>query len=336
MTANTYARILIAALCLLQNSDNLAENQDPVCFYVNSYHQGNAWSDGIERGLRTSLAHKCEIVQLDMDTLNHPSVQDAELAGRAAYEMMKVVKPDVVIASDDNAAKYFIVPYARKSTVGESTPDEGTVPVVFAGINWTTREYDFPDTNVTGIIEVAPVKQMLLEGQRIAGRSRNTGNRIAYLGAITLSEKKNYNRVREIAQELGFVVDGILVDDFAAWQHGFALAQDYDLIVIGSNASIEGWNNRSAADTASRLSRTLSMTSHQWMMPYALLGYTNVAEEQGEWAAATVLAILNGSRISDIPVVRNRRWDIWINEVLRSNTQIELSDALLRSAKKFH
>lgn len=318
--------MLTAALSLLPVCATLADTSDPVCFYVNSYHKGNAGSDGIERGLRTSLVNKCEIVQLDMDSLNHQSVHDAERAGRAAYEMMKVVKPDVVITSDDDAAKYFIMPYASNSDI----------PVVFSGINWTASEYNLPDTHITGILEVAPIKPMLLEGQRTIGKSRNTGNRIAYLGAFTLSEKKNYNKVREIALDLGFIVDGFLVDDFATWQHAFVLAQDYDLIVIGNNESIEGWNKKSAVDTANKFSRKLSVTSHQWMMPYALLGYTNMPEEQGEWAAATALAILNGAHISGIPVASNRRWDIWINEALLTATQIELSDLLLRSAKKLH
>ncbi|MFM1892820.1 MAG: hypothetical protein RLZ44_1897, partial [Pseudomonadota bacterium] len=38
------------------------------CLYISSYHQGYAWSDGVERGLRQGLEGQCELRQFDMDT----------------------------------------------------------------------------------------------------------------------------------------------------------------------------------------------------------------------------------------------------------------------------
>lgn len=321
-----YPRMIAILLAFWLPTNSFSQDNDtPLCLYVSSYHQGYAWSDGIERGLKQSLGEHCTLVQLDMDTKRQKTTSDKLLAGQKAYELVQNLKPDVVITSDDNAAKYFIVPYL----VGKD------IPVVFSGINWTVEEYGFPAENVTGIVEIAPVKPMLLEGLKAIGKSQDSSTKITYLGAKTLSEVKNYNRIRTIAKKLDLNVDSILVEDFDSWKDGFQLAQDYDLIIMGSNSGIENWNTKQAVETAERLTKKLSVTNHDWMMPYSAIGYTKVAEEHGEWAAATAVAILGGVKAIDIPLVTNRRWDTWINSRLANVPNVFISDLILKSAKKY-
>ena len=303
----------------------LAQDKEPLCLYVSSYHQGYAWSDGIERGLRRSLENECTLVQLNMNTKRQKTAENKILAGQKAYELVKSLQPDVVITSDDNAAKYFIVPYL----VGSNTQ------VVFSGINWTVEEYGFPTANVTGIVEVAPVKPMLMQGLKATGKPQNTNTKIAYLGANTLSEIKNYNRINVIANKLGLYVNAILADNFSTWKTGFEIAQEYDLIIMGSNSGIDNWNTEEAVATVERLNSKLSMTNHEWMMPYTAIGYTKIPEEHGEWAAASAVAILGGLKAADIPLVTNRRWDTWINNRLLDIPNIDISDSVLQSAKHY-
>jgi ABC-type uncharacterized transport system substrate-binding protein len=235
------------------------------------------------------------------------------------------LKPDVVITSDDNAAKYLIVPHLL----------DKEIPVVFSGINWTVDEYGFPASNVTGIVEIAPIKPMLKEGVRMAGIPEDHPIRIAYLGASTLSEIKNFSRVKTTAESLEMTVDRILAEDFDEWKEGLELAQTYDLVVMGSSSGIAKFSEQEASAWAEKTTRTLSLTNHEWMMPYAAIGYTKVAEEHGEWAAASAIAILNGVRAIDIPLVTNRRWDTWTNEALLLELGIDLKQSSLVGAKKF-
>jgi hypothetical protein len=37
------------------------------CLYISSYHRGYAWSDGVEKGVRSVLDGRCEIQQFDRD-----------------------------------------------------------------------------------------------------------------------------------------------------------------------------------------------------------------------------------------------------------------------------
>ena len=160
----------------------------PRCLYISSYHIGYAWSDGVEEGLRSVLDGKCEIRQYDMDTKRKRSADDIKSAVVASREIIESWKPDIVITSDDNAAKHLIVPHYKNSAL----------PFVFSGINWTVEEYGFPVSNVTGIVEVAPIEPMLKEAMALA-----SGSKGIYIGADTLTERKNFKRIMSGAENLG-------------------------------------------------------------------------------------------------------------------------------------
>ena len=318
--------ISIASVFLTLSAVSFAQtNNKPSCLYVASYHVGYEWSDGIERGLRERLHEQCNITEFYMDTKRRKEPEQLVAAGQAAYKLIQSSKPDLVITSDDNAAKFLIVPHMM----------DKDIPVVFSGINWTVQEYGFPASNVTGIVEIAPIKPMLMEGVSTAGIPADHPVRIAYLGASTLSEIKNYNRVKATAESLEMTVDRVLAENFEEWKKGFALAQTYDLVVMGSSSGIAEFNEEAAAAWANANTRTLSLTNHDWMMPYAAVGYTKIPEEHGEWAAASAIAILNGVRAIDIPLVTNRRWDTWTNEELLISAGIDLKKSNLVGAKKY-
>ena len=164
-------------ICVLLIAAQPRPSEAARCLYVSSYHQGYEWSDGVERGLRSVLSGKCEIRQFDMDTKRKRSERDKVNSALEAKRIIEEWRPDVVITSDDNAAKYLIKPYYR----------DHTLPFVFSGLNWTVKEYEFPYRNVTGIVEVAPIRPMLEQARSIVQGAR----RFFYLGFKTFTEKKN-------------------------------------------------------------------------------------------------------------------------------------------------
>lgn len=302
-----------------------ADQETPLCLYVSSYHQGFPWSDGVERGLRNTLDEQCTLVQLDMNTQRQNTASNKILAGKTAYKLYQTLNPDIVITSDDNAVKYFVVPYLVDTET----------QVVFSGITWSLEEYGFPADNITGIVKVAHVEPMLSMGLNAAGKSQGDTTRVAYLGAKTLVETRNYNRIRKVAKTLSLKVDGMLVDNFDAWKNGFERAQDYDLVIIGDKSGIDQWNSREALATVKHSSKKPSMTNHKSMLPYSLFGFTSIAEEFGEWAAASAIAILGGMKAIDIPIVSNQRWDTWINKQLLNKQKLKISDSIFRNAKQY-
>ena len=290
------------------------------CLFISSYHKGYEWSDGVERGLRTVLQGKCEIRQFDMDTKRNKTDEYIIEKSLEARQLVESWKPDIVITADDNAAKYVIQPYFK----------DHEIPFVFCGVNWSAAEYGFPYTNVTGMVEVAPISPLL---EKVKELLPDTGNAI-YIGANTLTEEKNLARFKKATNRLGISLESALSNTVDDWIRAYKAAQRYDFIIMGSNSGIPDWDEASIVDTIKPLSRKLSVTNHGWMMPYAMLGFTKVPEEQGEWAAQAALSILGGVGVSQIAIVPNRKWDIWTNQTLLRSADIVLPEGLVLKSKQ--
>ena len=289
------------------------------CLYISSYHKGYAWSDGVERGLRSTLEDKCEVKQFDMDTKRNKSEDFKQKASLDAKKLIEEWQPDVVITSDDNAARYLIKPYYK----------DHAVPFVFCGVNWSVDEYGFPYSNTTGIVEIAPIGPLFDKIQLIQGKPSSA----FYIGADTLTEKKNLNRFVKAAGKRNIEIHSGLAANAAEWIEYYGLAQQYDFIIVGSKAGINDWDKAIVSEAIKQNSRVMSVTNHEWMMPYSILGLTKIPEEHGEWAALAALEILKGTKPSDIPIVSNKKWEIWLNPAILEQTSIQLPDTIQRKAK---
>jgi ABC-type uncharacterized transport system substrate-binding protein len=71
------------------------------------------------------------------------------------------------------------------------------------------------------------------------------------------------------------------------------------------------------------------------MMPFSMLGFAKIPEEQGEWAAQEALAILSGIPVDRLPVVANREWQLYENTMLLRKAGIDLPANLRSRAKKY-
>lgn len=290
------------------------------CLFISSYHTGYAWSDGVERGLRDTLQSQCEIRQFDMDTKRYKDERSVKQAALKAKSLIDEWKPDVVITADDNAAKHVIAEYYRNAPI----------PFVFCGINWGVGEYGLPYTNTTGIVEVAPIGLLISKSMNILG---GAGTAI-YIGADTLTERKNLEQFSDAAKDHQIALESRLVGTGTEWVEAYLEGQQYDFLIIGSNSGIKQWDEQRIREQVMTHTRKLSATNHAWMMPYTLLGFTKVPEEHGVWAGKAAIEILHGTPPRDIPIASNRKWDIWINEGLVKSSGIRLPDPLTRKAKK--
>lgn len=116
-----FVGILLAFFQLLPVQSASAQSK---CLFVSSYHQGYAWSDRVEKGLRNVLKGKCELRQFNMDTKHRKTEQDKQKAATQAYELIKQWQLDIVITADDNAARYLVQPYLKNTDI----------PVVLTGV----------------------------------------------------------------------------------------------------------------------------------------------------------------------------------------------------------
>lgn len=290
------------------------------CLLVSSYHAGYGWSDDIERGVASTLNGKCELKKFYMDTKRNKDRAFAEQKALEAKALIEWFQPDVVIAADDNASKYLIKPYFKDSDI----------PFVFCGVNWTVKSYGFPYSNVTGMIEVSPIKPLLREVTHTIG----TVKRGVFLAADVPTQHKEFARTAEVYKKLGVEMSGVFVDTFDQWQQAYRQAQSADFIYLSNFAGINDWDKDRASRHARDYAKKLTITTYEWMMPYTMFAMTKIAEEQGEWAAQVALEILGGESPASIPIVANRRWRMYANEILLKKAKITLPGYLQHKAIK--
>jgi ABC-type uncharacterized transport system substrate-binding protein len=279
---------------------------------VNSYHRDYDWTDGIVQAVlnnfeieysdageiddsRSALALRI----LYMDTKRKQDPAQIDAAAKKVKAVIDAWHPDVVITSDDNAAKYVIVPYFMN----------GAIPFVFCGVNWDASVYGFPCRNVTGMVEVQLVDQIVA-----ALRPHAAGDRIALLKGDDLSARRE---ATSFEHQLKRKLDKRFVSNFAAWEQQYkALQQEADLILLGNAASIADWDAERAAQIVRTFTRVPTGNWDRWMAPYSLLTLATVPEEQGTWAALTARRILAGTPPDDIALATNHKASIYLNMAL--------------------
>lgn len=289
--------------------------------YIDSYHAGYEWSDGVTRGVENILNNTgVELKILRMDTKRNDSRAFAEKAGLGAKSVIEEFRPDVVIASDDNAFNYVIMPYYR----------DADLPVVFCGINWDVSIYGGPYKNTAGMIEISLTSQLISYLKEYS-----KGNRIGYLSADTETERKNalyYNKLFNINFTKIY-----FVKTQEEWKEAFLKLQDeVDIFIFENNAGINNWSDSDAEAFALNNTKIPVGTTNYWTMQSSLIGMTKIAEEQGEWSARTALRILNGTRPSDIPIVTNEKGMLYVNLKIAEKLGAIFKPELLKNAQIIH
>ena len=271
--------------------------------YVNSYHDGYPSSDDIREGIMEVLeGAQVELEICYLDSKQHP---EKERVDRKVAEVVKKIerfRPDLVIASDDNAVALVVKPYL----------DGTETPVVFCGVNWSAEKYAL-GSNVTGMLEVYPLRECIRTIRELNPDIR----RLAVLSEDTPSEARNTELLDTLYTHMGFEVEYRLVDDFGQWKKAFRkVSLSSDLIYLPTNGAIRGWDREEAKAFVEENLNVPTITCDDFMMDYCVFGLTKVAREQGEWAAATALRILGGTDPSSIPYARCSRWHAYLNKRL--------------------
>lgn len=269
--------------------------------HIDSYHAGNEWNDRIAAAVRDTLAGTgVELRIHHLDTKRHPSDDFGRMAGERARALIEAFDPDVVTVSDDNAAKFLIMPYYR----------DAERPFVFCGLNWDASAYGLPYRNVTGMVEVSPIPQIIALLRRYAGGKR--------LGLLTEESSTKRKELEYHGKLFGITyAHAYFVSTFADWKESFRRAQgEVDMLLLLGVAAVEGWDDAEAKAFVEAETRIPSGTDFGWLMHLALLGVGKVPEEQGRWAAQAALRIIDGVPPSAIPLAYNKEGQLFFNRTL--------------------
>lgn len=284
--------------------------------FIDSYHEGYAWSDGITRGIKSVVDGKGATLRVErMDTKRNTSDDFKKEAALKMKGVIEAFKPDVVIAADDNASKYLIAPYYK----------DASLPFVFCGVNWDASSYGFPARNVTGMIEVTPVPQLLEQLKPYA-----KGNRIGFIGPDIITARKEAENYKKV---FGMNLTEYYAKDFEDWKKGFVeLQKTVDIVIVDSDGGLYADKAADMKAFVEANTKVPTGTSYDFMAPYALMDFAKVAEEQGSWAADAALKILGGTSPRDITVAKNKEGKLIVNTRIAKALGVDLPFEIIQSA----
>ena len=286
--------------------------------FVSSYHDGLVGADDVVAGVREGLQGSgVEMEPIYMDTKRNPAESFSKEAALKVKAKIDSLRPDLVIACDDTAAKYLIQTYYR----------DAALPIVFCGVNWDASVYGFPYRNVTGVKEMELVPQML-RLLKVYAR----GDRMGFLAADNLSERKNiefHKKLFGLSYSAGY-----FVKTFAEYKAAYLkLQREADLIVMLSPSGITGWDDAEAKRFVAENASIPSGAMVPWVAPFSLLTLSQILKEQGILASSIALRILRGERPSGIPITENTGGKLYINMPIAMHLGITFESKLLRLAE---
>ena len=305
------------ALLMMSATSVAADFGGKKVLFIDSYHEGYPWSDGITAGVKEVIgASGAELKIHRMDTKRNSSTEFKEKAALEAKALIESYKPDVVVACDDNASKFLIAPYYKGKDL----------PFVFCGVNWDASGYGFPAKNVTGMVEVNALGELLDVLKPIAG-----GEKVAFLvGDVATSHKEAANIKKVFGLEFA---EEVYAKTFADWKKAYTdLQGKADILIVANRAGIKNWNDEDAIAFVEANTKIVTGSLYEFMGPLAMITYGKVAEEQGSWAANAALKILGGTSPADIAIAKNKEGKLIINAKIVEAVGAEIPSDLVESA----
>jgi ABC-type uncharacterized transport system substrate-binding protein len=311
-----FTLIVLVGLLVLSSSAWAAGYTGKKILMIDSYHEGFAWSDGVVNGVKRTLGGKgIDLRIVRMDTKRNPEEAFKQAAGQKIKAEIEAFKPDVVIAADDNASKYVLMPFYKNANM----------PVVFCGINWDAAVYGLPYSNTTGMIEVTPMAPLLEQFKSVV-----KGNRIGFLG---LNNETSQKELDNGTKKLGLNLTGYLAKDLEDWKKGFVELQGKsDIVIIDADGGLCKGHEAEVRAFIEANSKKPTGTCYDWMADYAVLSFAKVPEEQGDWSAQAALQILDGKAPNAIPIAENKQGSVIFNARLAKITGSQLPFEVIGSA----
>lgn len=317
-----FAQFLLPANSL---ADHIELTKGKKVLVVASNHKGNKWCDDIVNAIEHEL-FGAELTVFYMDTKRN--LGGAEEKAKEAFKLYQKLQPDAVITVDDIAQEYFVVPYLR---------DKVKTPIFFCGVNEDASRYNFPASNVTGVLEMKHYRESISFAQMIEPKVRS----IAVLYSPSPSNKVNIAQIeKEKETYSASIIGSIAVTSVAEVQKALVdyssavdaiLVLDLTGIIDENNKQIEGDESISLISNTTDL---VTIVASDWEVKAgALCGVTKSGEEQGVLVTHQLLAHWEGKEIKNLPLVQNKNGQRYINFNTLNKLKIKLRPVMVIGTK---
>jgi ABC-type uncharacterized transport system substrate-binding protein len=307
---------------------------------VHSYDTSYSWVRDMNEGLK-GILDKQNLVKVQyhyMDTKRHPDLPYKQRAGYNTRRLINLIKPDVIIGSDDDA-QHFVNTYFL---------NRKDIHIVFCGVNASPETYNYHTaTNVTGILERIPLEglrdALLLMAQKKNKKETVKAIHISDTSSTVQFDDQyihsfnNWGRVN--------ILPSKLVDSFDHWKKAILNASNTaDFIIVSNYRKVKREEGLSTLVSPEEVM--------QWTMDHAkvpvigangfvvmdggALAIATSPYEQGEQAALLALSHIENKPRPET-FLKTKQFIVYMNPALMKKKNIELTDiyqAFSRATKK--
>ncbi len=326
--AKTLLQLFLVGVLATGNSANCAESQEAKEFkvlVVMSYEEKNPWVKEIREGIDASLKATSEIFYQFLDAkVDRPG---GPKKAADAYELYQRIQPDGVIAADDDAQAWFVVPFLK---------DKVRTPVMFNGVNGSAEKYGYPASNVSGVLErahvresLAFIKQILPSIQSIcfmtndvpSGRDLRTqveSEKAGYPAKVNAFYLvKSAREIEELEKKLQAGCDTLFTDSLEG---------------IVDDAA-KPMNHAEITQVLSKVYRGPILGGNHYQVEQgSWAAVVKTGQEQGEKSGAMLLKAMHGTPLANLPIVQNNQGRRVINVSALDSRGVTIPPTVLRGS----
>ena len=289
---------------------------------VSSYHESFFYNLEVKEGIEEVLGTSCELTYSYLEALTEP--ENIETKAKEAFLDYQTIQPDGVIAVGEDAQSSFVLPYLREKVA---------TPVMFNTV-FAPEMYEYPASNVSGVILRWPVEEAIVFAQQLAPE-------IATVGFLFGDEPTAHAVIRQIANEQDrypvTVLEPILATTAEeAVEYAVALKNQCDALYIGPMSLLPGTSD-TAFSSESLLFAAIrkafgkaTLSNLQYYVEAGLLcGVRDFGQEQGQISAEMLQQAMSGVPLAELPLSQNQFGQRVLNKTVLNELGIKPSRRLL-------
>jgi len=321
-----YGLVMLAVICICGLYPQMAEAGKFKVLVVMSYEENNPWCVEIKEGIDSVLAGNNELKYFYMDTKKDP--QGGTKKAEEAFSLYQSYQPDGVITADDNAQSMFVVKYLK---------DKVKTLIMFNGVNDDAAKYGYPNSHISGILEVWHVAESLAYVKQIIPS-------VKAVGFIAKESESGQALLRQVKSE---------ADKYSVKSAGFKLpktTRELDAAIEELKAqadvfymdSMEGiTDDTGKALTSQELikfvvtksGKPLIGANRYHLEQGAFCAVIKTGQEQGKTSAEMLLKAMQGTPISQLPVTKNHKGKRLLNATVLKTLGIKPDLSVVQGAE---
>ena len=266
---------------------------------VMSYEEDNPWCMQIKEGIDSVFAGDSEIKYFYMDTKKN--FEGGVRKAKEAHELYQRLRPDGVIAADDNAQSMFVSPYLK---------DKVNTPVMFCAVNAEPEQYGYPASNVSGILERAFIRESIAFAKQLVPS-------IGTVGFLTKDSPPGRAIRKQVETEAdtyltklaGFKLVKTIKETLVVLEE-YQKASDA-LFITATNGILDAdgnpLDNQQVTKIVSKSFKKPLIGANDFHVKYGVLcAVVKSGKAQGKIAAELLQKAMNGTPIQQIPITKNK------------------------------